>query len=67
MNKEEEKTRENMFIKCLRRSIAEKSAETSLHVCVVMNKVDNNIINYTKVFESKKNYRLEKLIYVSTR
>ena len=61
MNKEEEKTRENMFIKCLRRSIAEKSAETSLHVCVVMNKVDN----YTKVFESKKKYRLEKLIYVS--
>ena len=50
MNKEEEKTRENTFIKCLRRSIAEKSAETSLHVCVVMNKVDNNIINYTKVF-----------------
>ena len=53
MNKEEEKSRENMFMKCLRRSIAEKSAETSLHVCVVMNKVDNNII-YTKVLECKK-------------
>ena len=61
MNKEEEKTRENMFIKCLRRSIAEKSAETSLHVCVVMNKVDNNIINYTKVFESKKKLQTRKI------
>ena len=61
MNKEEEKTRENTFIKCLRWSIAEKSAETSLHVCVVMNKVDNNIINYTKVFESKKELQTRKI------
>ena len=50
MNKEEEKTRENMFIKCLRRSIAEKSAETSLHVCVVMNKVDNKYHQLYKSF-----------------
>ena len=61
MNKEEEKTRENMFIKCLRRSIAEKSAETSLHVCVVMNKVDNKYHQLYKSFWEQKKLQTRKI------